>query len=354
VTLRNVGQGGKALLLSAGALALAGVLVLAAFHAPARAMGAAPIYLPVDDEVLARVARDDGPRPLARDPVAAAALVERWLGLWRESGDPRWLGRAQAALAPWWSDPAAPPELVLLRATIKQALHDFDGALADLDGATGPQAVLTRATVLTVRGRHAEAIAACDQLGPGLITTACRAPSLAATGRAAEAEAALATALGSRGDAGVRAWALGILGELRAARGELRAAEAALLEALALAPGTWLWGAYADLLLDDGRAAEVIPLLAPRADADALLLRLAIAEAAVSHPDAVAHAELLRARFAVARERGDRTHLREQARFALAIERDPHAALALARENWQTQREAADARLLRDAEEAAR
>ena len=39
-------------------------------------------------------------------------------------------------------------------------------------------------------------------------------------------------------------------------------------------------------------------------------------------------------------------HLREEARFRLAIENDASAALALARENWKVQREPADLRIL--------
>ncbi|WP_244982150.1 DUF4331 family protein [Corallococcus exercitus] len=51
----------------------------------------------------------------------------------RASGDPRYLGRAQAALEPWWSAEQPPPGVRLLRATILQGRHEFPAALADLD-----------------------------------------------------------------------------------------------------------------------------------------------------------------------------------------------------------------------------
>ena len=66
-----------------------------------------------------------------------------------------------------WYDPvytqffdgrSTPTEVLVLRATIRQSLHDFDTAIADLGTALAreprhPQALLTRATVLTVQGR---------------------------------------------------------------------------------------------------------------------------------------------------------------------------------------------------------
>src|SRR5205823_8415508 len=85
------------------------------------------------------------------------------------TGDPRFFGQAQAALAPWWKQPDPPPQALLLRATLKQSTHDFMGALTDLDRvlAANPrdgQALLTRATVLTVQGRYAEARADCARI----------------------------------------------------------------------------------------------------------------------------------------------------------------------------------------------
>src|SRR4029077_12290651 len=75
----------------------------------------------------------------------------------RTEADPRYLGRAQAALAPWWNATNAPADALVLRATIRQNQHDFTNALADLELALqksprNAQAWLTRATVLTVLG----------------------------------------------------------------------------------------------------------------------------------------------------------------------------------------------------------
>ena len=67
------------------------------------------------------------------DLAAAIALANAYIRASRVEGDPRFLGYAQAALAPWWKDPQAPTPVLLLRATILQSSHEFDAAVADLD-----------------------------------------------------------------------------------------------------------------------------------------------------------------------------------------------------------------------------
>ena len=62
----------------------------------------------------------------------------------------------------------------------------------------------------------------------------------------------------------------------------------------------------------------------------------------------------LQARFEATTARGDTTHRKEEARFALEVLGQPGRALALARENYAVQREAGDARVLLEAAWAAR
>jgi hypothetical protein len=88
---------------------------------------------------------------------------------------------------------------------------------------------------------------------------------------------------------------------------------------------------------------------------DSLLLRLALAEQALPEKRVAfeRHKTDLAARFDAARARGDSLHRREEARFRLAIENDATGALALARANWNVQREPADLRVLVEAARAA-
>ena len=65
------------------------------------------------------------------------------------------------------------------------------------------------------------------------------------------------------------------------------------------------------------------------------------------------HKSELAARFDAARSRGDSVHRREEARFRLTIAHDAAGALALARTNWNVQREPADRRVLVEAARAA-
>ena len=68
------------------------------------------------------------------DIALATSVAQRYISLGRSETDPRYLGYAQAALAPWWSQAAPPPQVRLLRATLLQSTHQFGPALADLKG----------------------------------------------------------------------------------------------------------------------------------------------------------------------------------------------------------------------------
>ncbi len=362
------GRGRQRWVLALGALGLAGALI-AAKVAPGATRGrAAPTTIPTADAVVAEVpplaaaARTARIRAAAGDVDAAIAIARAAIDRVRADGDPRYLGQAQAALARWWDEPAPPPPLLLLRATIRQALHDFAGARVDLDRllADHPddaQARLTRAVVAQVGDDRATAAADCaavTRLAGELWGAACAAPLAAAAGAGPAARARLATAIRGGRDATAAAWATTALGELDRQLGDDGAAELALRTALAAAPDDgYTLAALADLLLDAGRPAEALTLVGDRA-ADALALRRAIALHRLATPGAAAARAALAARFAAARARGDDLHLRERARFELEVLGDARAAVQSATAGWAIQREAADARILLDAALAAR
>jgi tetratricopeptide (TPR) repeat protein len=284
----------------------------------------------------------------------------------REQSDPRFLGYAQAALAPWWREPNPPTEVLLLRATIRQSSHDFDGALVDLDALlkanpSDIQGWLTRSVILTVQSKYAEAKASCDQvasLARGLISEVCFANLDSLQGRAKAAYQRLSGALEEErasGGISVQTWVLSSLGEIAVRAGEDTQAELHFRQALGLEPSDpYVLGAYADLLLDLHRPKELIALLKQYAQNDGLLLRLALAEAQLRMPSYREHVETLRKRFDAGRERGDSVHRREESRFELALGKNPKLALDLAKENWKVQREPWDARVLLEAAKGAR
>jgi len=133
------------------------------------------------------------------------------------------------------------------------------------------------------------------------------------------------------------------------------AAEKAFRDALALGVAdVYLQAAYADFLLDRGRAADVLVLLKDAGRADVLLLRLALAAQATGDARAPRLAQTLGERFDAARLRGNTSHRKEESRYVLALKGDSAHALALAQQNWAEQREPADARILLEAALAAR
>lgn len=297
----------------------------------------------------AALARDPAQLPLAT--AAARAALQRA----RVHGDPRELGAAQAALAPWWASADAPPEAVLLRARVLQARHEFDAARADLRGLLArtdlppeqrAQALLDAAALHQLRAELPEARALCEQLQPlaALPATACLAELDSLSGKASAAAQTLAQLSPGRT---VMPWLALMRAELAERAGDEAAAPALYRTALAGQDEVYTRAALADWLLARQRAAEALVLIerSPDAEADALLLRRVIALRQLGR-DASALKAQLRASFAAADKREPGKHAREQARFALDVEPQPREALRLAQANWALQREPADALLL--------
>ncbi|WP_295983290.1 hypothetical protein [uncultured Variovorax sp.] len=358
---------------SATAWAAIAALAMAAFAA--HAAHAAPRVPASDDEVVEtlpvvagwsseqqRLRRDLAQRP--KDEATAIAAASAYLELAREQGDARYAGYAMGALQAWEATPLAqtPPAVLVMRATVAQFLHDFDGAEATLKAALArrpndAQAWITLATILRVRGRYNESDAACRSLGrvgPALYGIACLAENAGLRGNHADAREALQSLLADpalRGPdkAGTRQWLLTSLAEVEELAGRREQADAAYRKAVAAQRSGYLLLAYSDYLQRVGRHAEIPKLLADEARSDAVLLRLAIAAAArgtrtQGAPNAGSEADELRLRFEAAALRPGTTalHAREEAMFALDVQNDPKRALELARLNVRLQREPID------------
>jgi hypothetical protein len=352
-----------------------GIAFIAAASAP---VAAAPFIPEADSQVLERlpfapndpVLRNLGAlnNQLTRKPdnlPLALLVAQGYLELGRVTSDPRYAGYAQAALAPWWSFEQAPQEVLVLRATLRQRTHQFDVALADLAMVlnTNPrnaQARLIRATVLQVRGVYDEAREDCralQNLTQELVWIACLTSVNGASGKLRESYEQLRSALQRSPDSqpAVQVWVLTSLAEMAARAGMMTETEAHFRAALSLGTADYyLLGTFADFLLDNSRPEEVLDLLRDRTAADPLLLRYALALQAQHSNELPAKVEQLRDRFAASRLRGDRVHLREEARFTIHLLNAPQAALQLAQENWQVQKEPADVRVLLEAALAAR
>jgi Tfp pilus assembly protein PilF len=253
----------------------------------------------------------------------------------------------------------------ILRATLAQSTHQFDAALAELDGVlkidkTHPQAWLTRASILQVQGRYADAMKSCQALTritSPLIVHMCMTGIGSVSGFAQPSYQQLVEAQQQYGKAEpeLNGWVLTQLAEMATRLGKTKEAENHFRAALQSDPDdSYLLAAYADFLLDQKREAEAVTLLKDKTRADGLLLRYAEALARAKNPQAKDYADKLQQRFISAALRGDRSHEREQARFALHIQGDAKSALLIAQENWRTQKEPADTRILLEAAVAAK
>lgn len=337
---------------------------------------AAPYIPRSGDEVLERLPsrNDPGQRELRqlraalalrpRDAGLALRLSHLYVDLWRQGGDPRYLGYAQAALAPWWDKTEVPVPVQVMRATLRQSAHQFPEALVDLNEVVNRdpnnvQAWLTRATVLQVIGNYPEATKSCTHLeGPvtSLVTVSCFASVGSVSGQAAQSYQRLSEEAERVRNAmpELHLWAQTLLAEMAERLGDSAGARRHFEAALkAATPDNYLLAAYADFLLLQQEPSAVLELLKSKTNVDTLLLRYCIALKALNSTQAGVQSETLTQRFQAAQMRGDLVHLREQARFALEVKNDARSALPLAMDNWKVQKEPADTLLILQAALAA-
>jgi hypothetical protein len=284
-------------------------------------------------------------------------IARRYFDLAMAQGDPRYVGYASSALAPLAKSALADARYWLVLGQIQQYQHDFDGALASLRKSSdlaprSTEPVGWRAAIHMVQARPAEALAECKrlaELGASLYAEGCAAYARAASGQLESAYDSLSRALAAAPDVnpGLALWLHTRLAEMAVRLQRLDQAQVHFSAALQQGiTDQFLLGAYADFLLLRGRAGEAMQLLTGWERSDVLLLRLALAAQAARDQRADDWAAQLRERFAAAARRGDRLHEQEAARFALDIDRQPAQALALARSNYEKQKEPRDAEIL--------
>ena len=345
-------------------LPVALLALLAALHAQA-----APFTPAADAEVVERLpgATDPAARGVAslRKQLAAKPddnalrleIARRYFDLAMAQGDPRYVGYAQAAIAPLAQAAANDARYWLVRGQLEQYGHDFAGAVASLNKASqldpaNAEPVSWRAAIAMVQARYPDAARECERLAAltqPLFAQGCAAYVQAATGGLQPAYDALQRAAGAapRAEPGLVLWVQTRLAEMAMRLQRWDAAEQHFKLALRQAlTDQFLLGAYADFLLERKRPAEALQLLAGWERSDVLLLRLALAGKAAGDPRAADWTQQLRERFAAAAQRGDRLHEQEAARFALEVEGDAARALALAQHNYEVQKEPRDAELL--------
>ena len=344
--------------------------IAALLLAAASALQAAPFTPASDSEVVEKLPATTEPavravqslrRQLAAKPDDAGLRTEiarRYFDLAMAQGDPRYVGYAQATIAPLAQASASTDARYwLVKGLLEQYSHDFDGALKSLARASEldpsrPEPVSWRAAIHMVQARYKEARAECERLAPiadALYVQGCLAYVQAATGQLKPAYEGLRTALAERKDvpAELTLWLNTRLAEMAGRQERWQDAEDHFRAALRTGiTDQFLLAAYADFLIARNRAGHAMTLLTGWERSDVLLLRLAQAARIGADPRAAVWAKHLRERFDAAEKRGDRLHEQEAARFALDIEGQPERALQLAKRNYEVQNEPRDAEIL--------
>ncbi|MEO1467553.1 MAG: hypothetical protein AAFV86_00750 [Pseudomonadota bacterium] len=244
------------------------------------------------------------------------------------------------------------PDLLVLRAMVRQAGHGFDAALADLDRAIllapgAPQARLTRAFLRVTTGDLAGAGADCRALparAGRVVRTACAARVLDAGGDPAAAARLLAPAA-ARAPASLRPWVHELMAAFTTRAGMVAAARRHHAALAALAPGVERHAVAHAAFLRSVVEPEAALARVAAATSDGGILERALARRALGQ-DASAEIAILDRRFARDAAEGGEAHLREAARFRLALMDDAEGAWALAQRNWARQREPEDRALL--------
>jgi len=336
---------------------LAALLACIAGLAGCNTTHAAPYEPRSDDTVLetlpagARRVRSVAPDDLAGAAAQAASYIE----MARTSGDPRYLGYAQAALGPWWQAQRPPTLAALLRAQIRQHNHAFPAALEDLafvlaSEPRNAQARLMRSAIHQVQGDYAAAETDCRSitlLAPPLTTADCLSRIASHRGQARATYERLKALRDRSNDADPRQLhEIDLtLADIAARLGDAAAARSHYANALRSIDAFTL-ATFADFLLDERRFDDVLDLAQRYPAYQDLSLRAALAARAANSPDSRALQDRVRAQYAAYRQRGDFVPTRDYARYLLEIESDAPAALQAALSNWRTQREPGDARIV--------
>ncbi len=302
-----------------------------------------------------------------RDPRVAEDLAGELLALARTTMQPQLYGRAEKILAPWIARQDVPVSLLLMQADILQQRHEFQQATQLLDRviATDPRearAHLMRANIYIVMGEFVRARSDCSWLlgsGDPWTGTVCLSQVLGSTGQLDRAAALLDHFVNQRAlgvSPEILAWTLGVRADMAVRAGSLMDAQALLKRAVSLMPSSdFLRLSLADVLATQGLAHEAATALeTTRPSVGALLRRVEVLGVRDRNPQCQKALAELQERLAVSAQRGERTHLREEARLALDLSQDPTEALTLARDNFAIQKESEDVRILARAATAAR
>ena len=280
----------------------------------------------------------------------------------RQTGDDRNLDAAWKRLQPMLEHGAQDVSILIDAATVAQARHDFDAALALIDRALTAQpgfdqAWLLRASIQLVRGDADHAQAACDRLRsvPVFVAVTCRARVGITRGDQANAlrmlEAMLTRVDSESANQEALAWTLSVAGDAAAAV-DHESAIGYYEQSLEIVESSQVRAALVDVLLTTDRVAAARGVLESGHNALPLAVRRLIVAVRLGETDLVAD-DIARTdhEFRHWIAANDWAHAREMARFYIDVLDRPDIAKRLARINLGMQREPEDVLLARRVDE---
>ena len=344
---------------SASVFKFSSVLAVLLLVAPNMALAAVTVQPVHDDEVIEILPVITRTRPSALvaerkapDAATTAIAVRADISQARQTGDTRYWGRAQSALAPWWDRADAPVDMAILQATVQQGRHEFEASRKVLTTAltrspNHAQGWLNLAALERLAGNYAQALAACARVasaGQALYAQACQLETQSLQGQHQAATQGLQELANQARDNGQRSWLWSLLAESQERWGRDAQAAQAFQKSLSFESDLYTAIAYSDLLLRTGKLAQALTVLFPLPETDAVLLRQATAWRRLGDARWNAALVTLKERSAELKRRGDdpMLHGRELALVALWLEDDPASALVVARSNLTLQREPID------------
>ncbi len=286
------------------------------------------------------------------------SLAREYIEQGRAESDPRFFGYAKALLKPWASMQQPPVRILLLRATLKQHYHDYQGAKEDLftlikQHNDNAQAWLTLATIQLVQGDYQQAKKSCSALvrsAGSVISGICFSQLLSLSGSAQRAREILQVLQQriSPDEVLLQEWVLSIRAEINVQLGNFAQAELDFKKAIALPNrNPYLLRSYTELLLQQGRNVEVLQILKNESRDDALLLQLCRAAKYSANNSLLRHYQsMLDLRYEEAKLRDSSLHQREEAVYRLEVTQQYKQAHHLALANWRQQKEPYDTLIL--------
>ena len=329
-------------------------------HLSAASIDGPDIFQPSDDAtVVFRLTASPALLPSsARTPQEHLDTVEQALKSFRNTANPRYLGDAERELA---IIPANDRDVrfYFFRASLKQSLHLFDEAVADLNRISdldgdSLESLMMRFTINFVSGDYPAAELSCSALKNfqnNLYAASCK-QQLQALVEPQTAYRDLKQAMAEFGvlsDRRALIWASGTLADIAERAGRDDAVALWQLTLQLNRDDLYTRARLAESLLAQDSYQQVIALTEDYLSIDALAVSRAIAQTYLGGGTRLA--KMLRERFDEALWRGEILHKRAYAQFLLYIEKNPEVALEMSEDNWAHQREWPDALILKRARE---